>query len=50
LLVPYVADAFPEALKGEPMEVPVLGIERTFWETILHAEAHRRAEQPTPER
>ena len=51
-LVPYVADAFPEALKGEPMEVPVLGIERTFWEkaTILHAEAHRRAEQPTPER
>ena len=51
-LVPYVADAFPEALKGEPIEVPVLGIERTFWEkaTILHAEAHRRAEQPTPER
>lgn len=51
-VTPYVAEAFPDALPGAGVDVPVLDIERTFWEkaTILHAEAHRPAEKPVPER
>ncbi len=51
-LVPYVAEAFPEAFPQAAFTVPVLDAERTFWEkaTILHAEAHRAADKATPER
>jgi hypothetical protein len=40
----YVAEQFPKASAGTALEIPVLSIERTFWEkaTILHAEAHRQ--------
>ena len=42
-VMPYVAEAFPDRIRDAAVELPVLGIERTFWEkaTILHAEAHR---------
>ena len=48
-VTPYVAEAFPEGMPDASTEVPVLGIERTFWEKamILHAEAHKPAEKPT---
>lgn len=48
----YVAEAFPEAFPDATFTVPVLDIERTFWEkaTILHAEAHRPADKAIPER
>jgi len=51
-LTSYVADAFPEAFAQAAFQVPVLNIERTFWEkaTILHAEVHRPAEKATPNR
>jgi hypothetical protein len=51
-LVPYVAEAFPEAFPKAAFTVPVLDAERTFWEkaTNLHAEEHRAAEKATPER
>jgi hypothetical protein len=51
-IVPYIAEAFPAAFTEASFTVPVLDIERTFWEkaTILHAEAHRPADKPTPER
>ncbi len=49
---PYVAEAFPSGVPDAQVPVRVLSIERTFWEkaTILHAEAHRRKEKPTPAR
>ena len=49
---PYVAEAFPESMPDAEVSVRALSIERTFWEkaTILHAEAHRRKEKPTPAR
>lgn len=49
---PYVAEAFPNGVPDAQVSVRVLSIERTFWEkaTILHAEAHRRKEKPTPAR
>ena len=52
LLQPYVAEAFPQGVPDADVSVRVLAIERTFWEkaTILHAEAHRRKEKPTPSR
>jgi hypothetical protein len=48
----YVAEAFPRALPDAAFALPVLDIERSFWEkaTILHAEAHRAAGTPIPER
>ena len=51
-LRPYVAEAFPSGVPDADVSVRVLAIERTFWEkaTILHAEAHRRKEKPTPTR
>lgn len=52
ILTSYLAEAFPDAFPGDSFAVPVLGIERTFWEkaTILHAEAHRPADKAVPER
>lgn len=51
-LQPYVAEAFPGGVPDAEVTVRALSIERTFWEkaTILHAEAHRRKEKPTPAR
>lgn len=51
-LRPYVAEAFPSGVLDADVPVRVLSIERTFWEkaTILHAEAHRRKEKPSPAR
>lgn len=51
-ITPYFADAFPDAFPDQSGTVPVLDIERTFWEkaTILHAEAHRPAGNPAPDR
>lgn len=51
-MIAYVAEAYPQAFPDAVFTVPVLGIERTFWEkaTILHAEAHRPAEKAIPER
>ncbi len=51
-LTPYLAEAFPQAFPDATVTIPVLGIERTFWEkaTILHAEAHRPAEKAVPDR
>jgi hypothetical protein len=51
-LAPYLAEAFPQAFPDASFNVPVLGIERTFWEkaTILHAEAHRPVDKPVPDR
>jgi len=47
---PLIADDFPAAFGGWSAEVIALELRRTFWEkaTILHAEFHRPAEQPTP--
>jgi hypothetical protein len=47
---PYVAEAFPDSVKDAETSVRALAVERTFWEkaTILHAEAHRPSDQPTP--
>lgn len=49
---PWVADAFPNAFSDWQCDVIALELARTFWEkaTILHAEHHRPAESPTPDR
>jgi hypothetical protein len=49
---PYVAEQFPQGFKEGSCTVKVLSAERTFWEkaTILHAEFHRPADKPIPER
>jgi hypothetical protein len=49
---PWMADALPEAFPDWRCEVVALEIERSFWEkaTILHAEYHRPAEKPMPDR
>ncbi|MCC7137898.1 MAG: nucleotidyl transferase AbiEii/AbiGii toxin family protein [Planctomycetes bacterium] len=46
-IVAYAAQARPDAGLGSAFEVPVLAVERTFWEkaTILHAE-NSRARKP----
>ena len=51
-LTPYVAEQFPRGFKAGSCAVKVLSAERTFWEkaTILHAEFHRPADKPMPER
>lgn len=49
-ILPYVAEAYPDAIKDAAVRVRALSIERTFWEkaTILHAEANRPADKATP--
>ena len=51
-ITPYVAEQFPQGFKAPSCNVKVLVVERTFWEkaTILHAEYHRPADKPLPER
>jgi predicted nucleotidyltransferase component of viral defense system len=51
-ITPYVAEQFPRGFKEGSCAVKVLSAERTFWEkaTILHAEFHRPAEKPMPDR
>ncbi len=51
-VTPYVAEAFSDALPDAATTLPVLGIERTFWEkaSILHAEFHRPADKAIPGR
>lgn len=51
-ITPSFAEAIPAAFPNEVFSVPVLDIERTFWEktTILHAEVHRPADKAIPER
>jgi hypothetical protein len=52
LIVPYVAEAFPDRIQDAAAKVHVLSVQRTFWEkaTILHAEFHRPKESATPGR
>lgn len=49
---PLLADAFPQLFADWSAQVTALELQRTFWEkaTILHAEYHRPAQQPTPAR
>jgi hypothetical protein len=49
---PWVADQFPAAFADWDCVVTALELPRTFWEkaTILHAEHHRPAEHPMPDR
>lgn len=49
---PWVADVFPQGFSDWRCEVVALEVERSFWEkaTILHAEYHRPAEKPIPDR
>lgn len=51
-ITPYVAEQFPQGFHERSAELKVLSVERTFWEkaTILHAEFHRPAEKPMPDR
>jgi hypothetical protein len=51
-VTPYVAEQFPKGFQEASYAVKVLAVERTFWEkgTILHAEFHRPADKPMPER
>jgi len=51
-ITPYVAEQFPQGFKAPGCALKVLSAERTCWEkaTILHAEFHRPAEKPMPER
>ncbi|SFI26511.1 nucleotidyl transferase AbiEii/AbiGii toxin family protein [Planctomicrobium piriforme] len=49
---PWVAEVLPAAFPDWKCEVLALEMERSFWEkaTILHAEFHRPAGKPTPDR
>ena len=49
---PWVAETLPTAFPDWRCEVVALEVERSFWEkaTILHAECHRPAEKPMPDR
>jgi nucleotidyltransferase AbiEii toxin of type IV toxin-antitoxin system len=49
---PWLAEVLPEAFPDWRCEVVAPEVERSFWEkaTILHAEYHRPAGKPTPER
>lgn len=49
---PWIADILPEVFADWKCEVVALEMERTVWEkaTILHAEYHRPADKPTPDR
>lgn len=52
LVQPWVAEILPTVFPDWRCEVVALEVERSFWEkaTILHAEYHRSAEKPTPDR
>lgn len=52
IVTPYIAEAFPDALSDSSTTLPVLGIERTFWEKaiILHSEFHRPPDKAIPGR
>jgi len=49
---PWVADFFPSLFSDWSCHVVALDLARSFWEkaTLLHAEHHRPADQPTPDR
>lgn len=49
---PWLAETLPAAFPDWLCEVVALEVERTFWEkaTILHAEYHRPADRPIPDR
>lgn len=49
---PWIADILQGSFADWSCDVVSLEAERTFWEkaTILHAECHRPAERPTPDR
>jgi len=49
---PWLADVLPIAFPDWQCEVVALEVKRSFWEkaTILHAEYHRPADKPTPDR
>jgi len=51
-ITPWIAEIFPKAFPDWHCEVIALEIERSFWEktTILHAEYHRPADKPIPDR
>jgi hypothetical protein len=50
-VIPMISEAL-SSLEPESETVVALEVERTFWEkaTILHAEYHRQASQPVPDR
>lgn len=52
VVMPWIAEVLPQAFPDWQCDVTALEIERSFWEkaTILHAEYHRPAEKPTPDR
>jgi hypothetical protein len=49
---PWIAEILPDTFGDWRCEVVALELERSFWEkaTILHAEHHRPADKPTPDR
>ncbi|MFO0840900.1 MAG: nucleotidyl transferase AbiEii/AbiGii toxin family protein [Gemmataceae bacterium] len=49
---PWMAEVIERAFADWRCDVVALEVERTFWEkaTILHAEHHRPADRPTPDR
>ena len=49
---PWIAEIIPAAFTDWRCEIVALGIDRSFWEkaTILHAEYHRPADKPIPDR
>lgn len=51
-ICPWMVEAIPEAFPDWRCDVVALEVERSFWEkaTILHAEYHRPAGKPTPDR
>lgn len=51
-VTPWIASSVPHAFGDWTCEVVTLELERTVWEkaTILHAEFHRPATKPTPDR
>ncbi len=52
LVRPWLAEILPDAFPDWRCEVVALDVERSFWEkaTILHAEYHRPADKPMPDR
>ena len=51
-ITPWLVHTLPDAIPNWQCNVVALGLDRTFWEkaTILHAEHHRPAGKPTPDR
>ena len=49
---PLIANVLPDAFADRHCDVVALDLHRAFWEkaTILHAEHHRPADKPTPDR